>query len=53
MTERRFTLRIDEKIFEQVQEFATQHKRSVAKEFEFMVEQYLLTHATTPTNKKE
>lgn len=42
MTEqKRFTLRMDEKIFEQIKQQAEDNKRSVAKEIEFILEKYL------------
>lgn len=41
MTEKRFTLRMDEKIFNKVKGRAEKNKRSVAKEIEFILEQYL------------
>jgi len=38
---KRFTLRIDEKLFEQVKEQATKNKRSIAKEIEYILEKNL------------
>ena len=41
MTEqKRFTLRIDSKLFELVKEQAEKNKRSIAKEIEYLLEQY-------------
>ena len=37
----RFTLRIDSKLFERLQEKANQNKRSANKEIEFLIEKYL------------
>jgi hypothetical protein len=42
MTEKRFTLRMDEKIFNKVKEQADKNKRSVAKEIEYLLEQYFI-----------
>lgn len=42
MTEqKRFTLRIDERVFEKVKARAEKNKRSVAKEIEFILDEYL------------
>ncbi|WP_405103126.1 DUF6364 family protein [Oceanobacillus sp. FSL H7-0719] len=38
---KRFTLRMDEKVFEQIKEQAEKNKRSVAKEIEFVLEKHL------------
>lgn len=39
--EKRFTLRMNSELFDQLQESAKLAKRSVAKQIEFIVEQYL------------
>ena len=39
--EKRFTLRMNGELFEQVKALAEQHKRSVAKEIEFILEEWL------------
>jgi hypothetical protein len=39
--QKRFTLRIDNDILEKVKERAEENKRSMAKEIEFMLENYL------------
>lgn len=41
MSDKRFTLRIDEQIFEAIKEEAEKNKRSVAKEMEYILEKYL------------
>lgn len=41
MTNKRFTLRIAESIFEEVKSLAETNKRSVAKQIEYMLEKYL------------
>lgn len=38
--DKRFTLRIDPKIFEQVVESADKNKRAIGREIEFILEQY-------------
>ena len=44
MTEqKRFTLRMDGKLFEQIAERAAENKRSIAKEIEFLLEQHIKT----------
>lgn len=42
MIEKRFTLRMDEKIFKKVKEQAEKDKRSIAKEIEFILEHHLV-----------
>ncbi len=42
----RFTMRIDSKLLEQIKEEAEKHKRSTAKEIEFILEQHV---ANLPT----
>lgn len=39
--QKRYTLRMDLKIFNEVEKRATEYKRSIAKEIEFCIEQYL------------
>jgi hypothetical protein len=39
--EKRFTLRMDGKLFDQVKDLAEEHKRSVAKEIEYLVEEHI------------
>lgn len=39
--EKRFTLRMDSKLFEEISHVAKLHKRSVAKEIECAIESYL------------
>ena len=38
---KRFTLRLDKKIFEQVEQQAQENKRSTSKEIEYILENYL------------
>lgn len=38
---KRFTLRIDEKIFDKIKESADRNKRSIAKEIEYLLERYI------------
>lgn len=38
---KRFTLRVDENIFEKIKEQAEKNKRSVAKEIEYVLEEHL------------
>jgi hypothetical protein len=40
-SEKRFTLRIDSGTFETISWVAKKHKRSIAKEIEFAIDQYL------------
>lgn len=39
--EKRFTLRMDSKLFEQISIIAKEHKRSIAKEIECAIEEYV------------
>jgi hypothetical protein len=39
--EKRFTLRMDANLFNQVKGLAEEHKRSVAKEIEYLVEEHI------------
>lgn len=39
--QKRFTLRMDAKLFEVVKKQAEKNKRSIAKEIEYLLEQYL------------
>ena len=39
--QKRFTLRMDQELFEQIQEQAAKNKRSVAKEIEYLLSQHL------------
>ena len=41
MDEKRFTLRMNGELFQQVEELAKEHKRSVAKEIEYLVEEQI------------
>lgn len=41
MDEKRFTLRMDGQLFEEVAELAAQHRRSVAKEIELAVAKFV------------
>ncbi len=41
---RRFTLRIDAQILEEIEERAKNNKRSMAKEIEYILENYLKEH---------
>lgn len=54
MEEKRFTLRMDLDLFNEISEYAVKHRRSVAKEIEFIVAQYIhamkLKEATTGSN---
>lgn len=40
MEDKRFTLRMNREIFERVQQQAEKNKRSIAKEIEYLLEQY-------------
>ena len=40
--EKRFTLRMSQRIFDKVAERAKKNKRSIAKEIEYIIEQYLV-----------
>ena len=40
-TDKRFTLRIDNKLYERVKESAQSNKRSVAKEIEYILELFV------------
>lgn len=40
MEEKRFTLRMDAKLFERVKNLAEDSKRSIAKEIEYLLERY-------------
>lgn len=42
MEEKRFTLRMNQRIFDKVSEQAKKNKRSIAKEIEYIIEQYLV-----------
>jgi hypothetical protein len=39
--QKRFTLRMDDKLFEAIKEQAEENKRSIAKEIEFLLEKQL------------
>jgi hypothetical protein len=39
--QKRFTLRMDSDLFKQIEERASENKRSIAKEIEFLLEQYI------------
>lgn len=39
--EKRFTLRMDLKLFEKIKKMADKNKRSIAKEIEFALEKYV------------
>lgn len=41
MTDKRFTLRIDENLFNKLKELAERDKRSIAKEIEHLLEKYI------------
>lgn len=42
MEEKRFTLRMDGELFEEISQFAKRNRRSVAKEVEYAIAQYIL-----------
>lgn len=44
--EKRFTLRMDSEIFEKVKKQAEKNKRSIAKEIEYLLEQYFADKET-------
>ena len=44
MDEKRFTLRMDLELFNRVKDSAEKHKRSVAKEIEFVLEEHFTDH---------
>ena len=46
-TDKRFTLRMDAELFENISKSARIHRRSVAKEIEQAVEEYLNSHRIT------
>ncbi|MBB6446499.1 Arc family DNA-binding protein [Bacillus benzoevorans] len=41
MTEKRYTLRINEETFDKIKQLAESNKRSIAKEIEYILERYL------------
>jgi len=43
---KRFTLRIDEKIFNEIKTRSVKNKRSIAKEIEYILEEYLESEST-------
>lgn len=43
MDEKRFTLRMDAELFDLVKRQAELHKRSIAKEIEFIIEEYYIS----------
>lgn len=43
MEEKRFTLRMSAKLFDLVKQQADLHKRSTAKEIEFIIEEHLIS----------
>lgn len=43
MDEKRFTLRMDAKLFEEISKLAADHRRSVAKEIECAIAKYVYT----------
>lgn len=42
MEERRFTMRMDKELYDQIEELAAEHNRSVAKEIQFAVSNYII-----------
>jgi hypothetical protein len=51
--ETRFTLRIDANLFENIKQQAEKHKRSAAKEIEFILEKYLAQSQEYKDNQQE
>jgi hypothetical protein len=49
--EKRFTLRMDGELFNQVKNLAAEHKRSVAKEIEYLVEEHIKILKTGERNE--
>lgn len=53
MEEKRFTLRMDKELFEKVKAMAEENRRSVAKEIEYQLSQYIKAHAPQDKSTKE
>lgn len=52
MTEqKRFTLRMDGELFKQIEKRASENKRSVAKEIEYLLEQHIQAESKENDNK--
>lgn len=47
--EKRFTLRMDSRLFEQISVIAKEHRRSIAKEIECAIEEYVREIAENET----
>ena len=47
--EKRFTLRMDSRLFEQISVIAKEHRRSIAKEIECAIEEYVQAIAENET----
>lgn len=52
MNEKRFTLRMNAELFELVKKQSETHKRSIAKEIEFIIEEYLIMKKILPPRKE-
>lgn len=52
MEEKRFTLRMDAALFELIKSQADIHKRSIAKEIEFVIEEYFIEKQVLPPHKE-
>lgn len=49
---KRFTLRMDSKLFDDISTFAKIHKRSVSKEIEYAIQQYVFELQEEYSNNK-
>lgn len=52
MNEKRFTLRMDTALFDLVKKQAEIHKRSAAKEIEFIIEEFLIEKNVLPPREE-
>ena len=53
MEEKRFTLRLDGELFENIKAIAKKHKRSIGREIEFILETYLSQTDDSDENASE
>ena len=53
MEEKRFTLRMDKELFEKVKAMAEENRRSVAKEIEYQLDQYIKLRAAQDKTTKQ
>ena len=52
MNEKRFTLRMNALLFEIVKKQSEAHKRSIAKEIEFIIEEYFIEKQILPPHEE-